>query len=160
MLCHSGSYPFLNFPKFGGVGSKLSFAFLLQKSGHVIMLHIRFWVVGFLVFFSVGEECICKQRWYMYYNNPFKKETQATVINHVIIRTGRDNDDTVTSSDLCLFFPSLQLLEEVLIRDQQTSYIFSLFTWQWNYICSKRARKFICISFCTCHWFSVWSVAF
>lgn len=64
----------------------------------------------------------------MYYNNPLKKETRATVINHVIIRTGRDNDDTVISSDLCLFFPSLQLLEEVLIRDQQTIYIFSLFT--------------------------------
>lgn len=62
MLCHSGSYPFLNFPKFGGVGSTLSFAFLLQKSGDVIMLHIRFWVGFLFVFFSVREECICKQR--------------------------------------------------------------------------------------------------
>lgn len=65
----------------------------------------------------------------MYYNNLFKNESHATDINHVIIRTGRDNDEIViSSSDPCLFFPSLHLLEEVLIRDWQAIYILSLYS--------------------------------
>jgi len=54
----------------------------------------------------------------MYCKKVFKNESHAIDINHAIIRIEKDNDEIIiSSSDPCLFSPSLHLLEEVLIRD-------------------------------------------
>lgn len=127
--------------------------------GFVVCLCFFFVCFGF-----VGEGCVWKDRWCMFYNNLFKNESHATDINHEIIRTGRDNDEIVISRSLPLLSLTSPFRRCSYQRPTDYFHFLSLFTWRWDYTCSKRARKvgtyfFLCLpmTFSLIHCILTWS---